>query len=372
MSHHLARIRAHRVRVSPKTVWWLLELIDRDGRSGWGEFTIGADAAALTTRVEHLQTLAAPLLEAPGTVAVAAPLLRDWPLGAAVYSAFDQALWDLHAQAAGQRLAEVVAGGAVSEPVALYANINRGTLDRSPGGFHARARQALADGHVAVKMAPFDDLRPADCASATGAQRIDAGLERIRAARDALGPAPALMVDCHWRFTEQAALAVLPALADAAVSWFECPIEETPASVPALVRLRAAANEQGMRLAGCETMTGWDMFSDYVAGGAYDVIMPDLKYLGGYAELRRIIERSAEHGVQVSLHNPTGPIAHVASLHLSAALPATGRLEFQYAESELFQTLVDDAVPDTAGGHSPLPAGPGLGVRPRRDLLETL
>ncbi len=49
-------------------------------------------------------------------------------------------------------------------------------------------------------------------------------------------------------------------------------------SAPALKRLRARANAAGMRLAGCETEVRREGFRPFLKAGAYDVMMPDVKY----------------------------------------------------------------------------------------------
>ena len=69
-------------------------------------------------------------------------------------------------------------------------------------------------------------------------------------------------------------------------------------------------------------MTGLEGFRPFLEAGIYDVIMPDVKYAGGLRELLRIGEFAAGLGVACSPHNPSGPIAHAHSLHLSAHLPS--------------------------------------------------
>jgi galactonate dehydratase len=90
--------------------------------------------------------------------------------------------------------------------------------------------------------------------------------------------------------------------------------------------------------------------------------MPDVKYAGGIRELGRIAEAAAAHGVACSPHNPSGPIAHAHSLHVSAHLGLFPFLELQHGESPLFFDIVDGVLPDPRSGRSDLPRGPGLGL----------
>ena len=109
-------------------------------------------------------------------------------------------------------------------------------------------------------------------------------------------------------------------------------------------------------------MIGQAGFRPFLGAGIYDVIMPDVKYAGGLRELLRIGEEAARHNVACSPHNPSGPIAHSHSLHLSAHLPFFPFLEFQYGESPLFFDFVTGTLPDPNSGRSDLPHGAGLGL----------
>jgi galactonate dehydratase len=75
-----------------------------------------------------------------------------------------------------------------------------------------------------------------------------------------------------------------------------------------------------------------------------------------------IAQVCADHGVAFAPHNPTGPVAHVASIHACAAAPATLILEHQWNESPLFGGLVHDALPALVDGAFGVPTTPGLGV----------
>ena len=110
--------------------------------------------------------------------------------------------------------------------------------------------------------------------------------------------------------------------------------------------MRAKANARGVRLAGCESMTALEAFRPFLDAGAYDAIMPDVKYAGGLAEMLRIGDEARRRGVMCSPHNPTGPIAHLASVHVAMVLDDCPFLEFQYGESALFFELCDRDIPD--------------------------
>lgn len=348
MSGYVARIAS--VKVTPATTWLFLSLTDGQS-TGWGEASLfGREPDVLRHFAELPETLTNDDL---GRLPV------DTLPRAALRSALMQARADLLARSAGKPLVEHL-GTRARDAVAVYANINRRTRDRSPEGMAGSARDALAAGHVAIKIAPFDEVRP-DMGRAEMTRATETGLSRVAAIRDAIGTGT-LMVDCHWRFDPAGAERMIDACAPLALDWVECPIAETVDAIPALVALRARANARGMRLAGLETAILRAGFAPYLAAGAYDVMMPDVKYCGGPEEMLAIADDLARHGVVFSPHNPTGPVSHLHSLHVVATLSGAGPLETQFDETPLFAGLVDGTLPPTSAGRIALPAGgAGLG-----------
>ncbi len=350
----------HTVRITHKTCWSFIRLHTHDGRVGEGETTLTGQGDALLAAAERLVPLALneATPESPHSFA-----LRHTPANiqdASIVSALDQALWSLHAQRAGQSLAHAL--GVQRMQVPLYANINRRTELRTPEGFAASARAAMAAGYVAFKLAPFDEVSTAVCAQGQGLEAMRAGLARVAAVREAVGPGARVMVDCHWRFDEATARQLNEAVARLGVYWIECPMPEVPDNIPALAGLRQQANALGMLQAGLEMGIGWGSFRPYCEGGAFDVVMPDMKYAGGIHEMQAISAGCASLGVLVSPHNPSGPICHAASLQLSATLDAFDMLELQFDESPLFDALVRAPFAPVLCGQTVLPAGSGLGV----------
>lgn len=348
------------VNVTPRTNWCFLLVRTEDGRTGLGECTLAnheaslqAEAARLSARVSgedaHGRNRLARLLpHAPGGL-----------VAHTVLSAFEQALWDLAGQAAGEPIHQVL-GGALRDPVPLYANINRGAAPRTPQGFADAARRAVATGFAAVKLAPFDPYVWEDAAQPGARAMLAEGLERVAAVRDAVGPDVELMVDAHWRFSAGGAAALIGALAPCGLHWLECPVAE--ANHAEIRRLRGMANSRGMRLAGAETLSGLGAYRPLVEAGLYDVLMPDIKHAGGYEEIRRIAALAQTAGIEIAPHNPTGPACHAHSLHLCATLPNCGRLEVQFGETETFFTLLQGHDLRFSDGAGALPQRPGLGL----------
>lgn len=364
-------IRWHRVRATPKTIWTFVELVDAQGRIGVGEATLAGGESRMREALERFAH--AVRGRPPAAVDLSGPrsLARSLP-EFAVVSALDQAVWDLVAQ---QRAISVAAalGELRRHSIGIYANINRGIATRTPEGFAVRARRAIADGFRAIKIAPFDDIDLyGDSSRLADHALLDAALARIGAVRDAVGPDVDLMVDCHWRLNRSVAENVLDATSVHRLHWFECPVPESPDMLETLRHLRKCANGRGVLLAGCEDMSLVRGFAPFLDAGVYDVMMPDVKHVGGLREMLTVAGACIARGVAFSPHNPSGPIAHVASLHVCAVSPTLDRLEVQYAETPLFDELVGGALPPAVRAKIDVPSGPGLGVRLDPRLVQAL
>ena len=130
----------------------------------------------------------------------------------------------------------------------------------------------------------------------------------------------------------------------------------------ALVRLRKSANARGIRTAGLELGIHFEHFRPYCEAGAYDVMMPDVKYIGGLQQMMDTAEQLARHGVQFSPHNPSGPICHAASLQVAGAVGSFDMLERQFDESHLFEQLVGNDFGPVVEGYCQLPSQAGIGA----------
>ncbi|MGG5819291.1 mandelate racemase/muconate lactonizing enzyme family protein [Falsiroseomonas sp. HW251] len=349
------------IHVTPKTNWCFLEVRTADGLTGLGECTLAnqeplleAEAARLAAHVtgedaRQRNRLARLIPHAPGGL-----------VACTIVSAFEQALADLAAQRAGQPL-HLFLGGALRDPVRLYANINRGANPRSPAGFAAAATRARAEGFRAVKLAPFEPLVWEDGFTEANRSAYAEGLARIAAVREAVGRDIEVMVDAHWRFSPGGAAALIRDVAPLGLFWLECPVAE--ANRAEIVRLRGMANDRGMRLAGAETLAGLAAYRAVVEAGCYDVLMPDVKHAGGIEEIRRIAALAQTAGVEIAPHNPTGPVCHAHSVHLCSVVPNFLLLEVQFGETEAFFDMVEGEGLRFVDGAATLPQAAGLGVR---------
>ncbi len=356
------RIEPLVLNVSAKTNWFFMRVTADNGLTGVGEASLnGFESAQTAYAIDYSAELIGKRVDD------IVPQLRVYAhspgglIASSIVSALEQAVTDLRAKEAGVPL-HALLGKARRQSVPVYANINRGARDRTPAGIAQSARNAIAAGFGAVKIAPFDGVWFGDTDAAALQAKITLGIERIFAIREAVGPDIKIMVDCHWRFDETATLDLMRRVKDARLFWLECPISENPDHFAALARMHRQAATAGMQLAGAERQIATAGFAPFIENKLLNVVMPDVKYAGGYDEMLKIADICEQHGVAFSPHNPTGPICNLASMHLCMVAPAFLILEHQLAESPLYFDVVGGYRPELIDGCFKVPDAPGIGV----------
>jgi galactonate dehydratase len=343
--------------------WLFVRVHTDDGLVGLGEASQGGNAvvrAFLEGTLRDLLVGRDPRQIEPLAVEM---LLRANGRGpATAVSGVEQALWDIWGQALGQPIWALL-GGRHRDRITLYANVNRATFDRSPAGFARIARGAVDDGFRAVKCAPFDDVAFRFPDRAVNLRGIRAGIERVAAMREEVGPDVRLMVDCHARFDVPTAIQVARELAPLNLTWLEEPVPES--DLDGLERVR---EHSPMPIAGAEGLIGRHGYWETIRRRVLDVIMPDVKHTGGVLELRKIAAMAETVRLSVSPHNPSGPISTMASVHVCAAIPNFLALEYPWGEATWRRDLLAPAE-ILEDGSIAVPDRPGLGFTLDEDVL---
>ena len=360
MRIHLERVAV--VTATPHTTWTFAVLGDGEGTATTVEATLSNDPRqvidALSEMVEVLSgTDVAGEAQVEESLGVTRHRLRADAVVAAAVSALRSAVTQLAAARSGTSLHRFF-GAEATAAVELYANVNRGlrATDRTPDAFERAAARAAREGFGTFKCAPFDEVTPAmapDCML----REAEAGLERVRAVRRAIGPAARLLVDCHSRFSTDAAPVVARELATLDVGWFEEPVQPTVAAAD----LAAIARDVTMAVAGGESGYGVEFFDGLLDAGAVAVVMPDVKYCGGVGEAVRVGRSAIKRAGGVSLHSPSGPVSLLASGHVTAALAGALPLEHAVHEVDWRADLIEPAE-RVEGGRLLLPSSAGLGA----------
>ena len=352
-SLEITQLEVFVVRATSRSNWVLLRLKTNHGITGIGECTLGnVTEFPLRPFFDLLKGTSPFAIEAYRTGA--RDLVSDL-LSATAMSGLEQALWDIAGKALDASVSDLL-GGQWSAPLPVYANINRGTVDRSVKGFSARAAAAMQAGFHALKAAPFDGFPSRSAPARAIEEATQLGIDIMHGIRQVQAAQDLLMVDCHSFFTSTQAISVADALIPADLYWFEepCPPEDIDSTL-------AIKTEIQQPMAGGEMLFGTEGFRPLCEHRAYDVIMPDIKHCGGIYECLLIADLAAAYDIRVAPHNPSGPLATIASAHVCAATPNFDILEFQWGEADWYGDLLYPPVEFAHGNLLPKP-GPGYGV----------
>ena len=267
------------------------------------------------------------------------------------FSGIEQALFDIQGKVAGLPSYQLF-GGKLRDTIRNYANINRSTDPRDPAGFAAMAGRAVEFGFDAVKLAPFDRM-PREGSASEIAAHTRQGIDCIRAVRETMGDRDVL-IDAHSNFDLERGLRLLKELEPFGLFW----LEEVSRPLENLAAIRKAAS---MPTAGGESLYGLKKNAEYVAAGAVDILMPDVKYCGGMLELKKIAALAEGSGLPASPHGPASPVGNMAAAHVCAGLPNFQILEFSFGETAWRAELVDPPE-EVLGGYLKVSGRPGLGI----------
>jgi L-alanine-DL-glutamate epimerase-like enolase superfamily enzyme len=255
-------------------------------------------------------------------------------------AAVDCAAWDLKA-----RLLE--------QPLARLLGLARTSVDAyGSGGFTsyslAQLQQQLggwtADGFGSVKMK-----------IGTHPER---DIERVRAARDAIGPSVQLYVDANGAYSRKQALWFAEAFADLGVRWFEEPVSSDDLTGLRLIRDRAPAV---MEIAAGEYGYDAHYFRRMLEAEAVDVQQADATRCAGPTGFMRAAALCEAFSTPLSAH--TAPSLHA---HLCCAASRARNIEYFHDHARIEQMLFDGAIKARAGKLSPDLSRPGLGLELKR------
>lgn len=268
-------------------------------------------------------------------------------------SGIDIALWDLLGQATGQPIGRLL-GGRYRERVRPYASI----LMEEPKALAERLLAIKARGFRAFKIGwgPFGRVN----------KRKDE--EIVQAAREAIGPDCALMVDAggsdaYWHQGYQWALRTAEMLADYDVAWFEEALR--PDDLRDFVELRRRSR---VPIAGGEVLTRRQSFQPWLEAGAFDIVQPDVTKVGGISEERRIAWMAQDHGARFIPHGWNTAIGLAADLQLASAFHDTDLVEYLHGSPFIDEIVLGGWELDSEGMLA-IPSAPGLGIRMNPDAV---
>ena len=252
-------------------------------------------------------------------------------------SAIDNALWDLKGLLLDLPLASLL--GRVREGVPVYGS--GGFTSYSIERLQRQLHDWVSEGVGAVKMKvgrePAHDL------------------DRVRAAREAIGSSPLLMVDANGAYSRKQALEMARGFAELGVCWFEEPVSSDDLAGLRLIRDNAPA---GMEIAAGEYGYTVHYFNRMLEAGAVDVLQADATRCGGISGFLAAATIAGAHMIPLSSH--TAPAIHASP---SCAPAAMRHIEYFHDHVCIERTFFEGGPVLKNGVLYPRLDEPGLGLR---------
>jgi L-alanine-DL-glutamate epimerase-like enolase superfamily enzyme len=290
------------------------------------EVVTGVDAMAVTyawdTMVRSVRNLGRPGIASMGIAAV------------------DAALWDLKARLLNVPL--VTLWGAVRDGVPVYGSggFTSYTTDQLQEQLGAWAEQDIKMVKMKVGRDPAADV------------------DRVWAAREAIGPETELFVDANGAYSRKRALMIAEAFAEQGVSWFEEPVSSDDLEGLRLLRDRAPSC---MEIAAGEF--GYDLpyFQRMLDAGAVDVLQADATRCAGPTGFLQVDALCRARSMPLSAHS--APTIHA---HLGCASTPIRHVEYFHDHERIERVLFDGAITPADGLLYPDWTRPGLGLELKR------
>jgi len=263
-------------------------------------------------------------------------ILRDRALALQAIACLDSAIWDLFGKALGQPLHRI--WGAVHDDLPISVI----------GGYYH-----LDLGEVAELMQRYLETGYAGCKFKIGGAAPAVDVERVAAARRAVGDEFVLMVDANQGYTRAQAVEFGKLAAALNIRWFEEPCRWTNdrrwmRDVRMQTGIPVCAGQSEPTLAGLR---------DLMIDGAIDVSNFDASWSGGPTIWRKAAGLAAAFGVELGHHEEPQIAAH-----LLASVPDATFIEcFDEVRDPFFWNLVANR-PPIVGGRYSVPTGAGFGI----------
>lgn len=317
------------------------------GLVGWGEVCplgpayLPAYAAGARAGIAELapQLLGADPLALDRLNARMDAAMRGHPY---VKSAIDMACWDLLGQATGLPVATLL-GGHEGEDFVLYRAISQ----EAPDVMAARVAEYRSQGYRRFQLKVGGEP--------------DTDIARIHAVAAELVPGDVLVADANTGWTQHEAIRVAQAVRDVNVY-----LEQPCLSYEECLAVRRHTDRPFVL---DEVVDGVAMVLRGLADHAMDVINLKISKVGGLTRARQIRDLCVATGIAMTIEDTWGgDIVTAAIAHLAHSTPT--RFLFTATDFNSYVTVsLAEGAPQRRHGRLAASREPGLGVRPRMDVL---
>ena len=259
-----------------------------------------------------------------------------------VKSGIDMACWDILGKVTGQPVCTLL-GGRYGDDVGLYRAISQ----EAPEAMAARVAGYRAEGYRRFQLKVGGD--PTD------------DIARIRAVADKLQPGDRLIADANTGWLMHDAMRVVKAVRDIDVY-----IEQPCLSYEECRSIRRHTDHPFIL---DEVIDSIDVLLRAHADGAMDVVNLKISKLGGLTKTKQARDLCVSLGVAMTLEDSWGgDITTAAIAHLAHSTPE----EFRFTSTD-FNSYVTvstaDGAPRRVNGFMAASTAPGLGVKPKMDVI---
>ena len=343
--------------------WHFVKITTDEGITGVGEASLEGRERTVAAAVEEFSRYL--IGEDPGPIEHHWQRLHRhgfWRGGVILNSAIagiEQALWDIKGKQLGVPVYSLF-GGPTRRRVRVYTHAGGPTTEATV----ERVHQLMELGYRAFKLGTALPIQAGRAPDPMDERAIIRRTEqKVRAVREAVGPDVDLMLDNHGRFMPAFAIELMHALQPFNMLFLE---ELVPPENLAALEKVAQVKANVPLATGERLFSKWE-YRELIEKQLVDVVQPDVCHAGGILELRKIAAMAEAYYIKVAPHNPNGPVATAASLHLAASIPNFLILETAYAEP--FRSQVQTSGPIIKDGWIDLPTAPGLGVELDEEVI---
>jgi L-alanine-DL-glutamate epimerase-like enolase superfamily enzyme len=259
-----------------------------------------------------------------------------------VKSGIDVACWDLLGQATGLPVCALL-GGRFGESVRLYRAISQ----ESPEEMAAKVAGYRAQGYTRFQLKVGGDP--------------DTDIARIRAVAAKLRPGDRLVADANTGWAQHEAVRVARAVRDVDVY-----LEQPCLSYEECLAVRRQTDHPFIL---DENVDSLEMLLRARADSAMDVVNVKISKLGGLTKIRQVRDLCVSMGIAMTIEDTWGgDIATAAIAHLAHSTPEAFRFTSTDFNSYVTVSTAEGA-PRRENGFMSAGTAPGLGIRPRMDVL---
>ena len=258
-------------------------------------------------------------------------------------SGIDMACWDILGQATGLPVAALL-GGRYGADFVLYRAISQ----EAPEEMARRVAGYRAEGYTRFQL------------------KVGGGVEddvaRIRAVRGVLAPSDVLVADANTGWLPHEAARVVRAVRDVDVY-----VEQPCATYEECLSIRRRTDHPFVL---DETIDGIGVLLRAAGDGAMDVVNLKISKLGGITRTRQARDLCVSLGIAMTIEDSWGgDVVTAAIAHLAHSTPP--ELLFTSTDFNSYVTVsTAEGAPKRQNGRMAASEAPGLGIRPREDVLK--